>query len=273
MTHFTAPDGAQIAFVDQGSGPPVLALCGLTRNMADFDDFAALGLPVRLIRMDYRGRGASDFTGAATYTIATEAEDAIALLDHLGVDQACILGTSRGGLIAMLLATTHKPRLAGVILNDIGPVLGATGFAHIATHVGIPPKAATYDEAARLLQSANAAENPGVPLARWRIAAQRRFVETPEGLALRYDPELRTASIPPQGTEIPTAWPLFDALEGIPLGLIRGANSKLLEPKTAQEMRARRPDMAYAEVPDRGHVPFLDEPEAVAVIKEVLALP
>ena len=106
-TFFTAPDGARLAYRDEGTGLPVLCLTGLTRNMADFDFVAPHLADVRLIRMDYRGRGLSDFTGAATYTIMQEAQDALALLDHLSVPQAAILGTSRGGLIGMALAATR----------------------------------------------------------------------------------------------------------------------------------------------------------------------
>ena len=121
MAYLTAPDGARLWFTDEGprDGVPVLALAGLTRNGTDFDYLAPHLPDIRLIRLDYRGRGGSDFTGAATYTIPTEAGDVLALLDHLGLARAAILGTSRGGLIAMVLAVSAKERLSGVCLNDI----------------------------------------------------------------------------------------------------------------------------------------------------------
>ncbi len=65
----------------------------------------------------------------------------------------------------------------------------------------------------------------------------------------------------------PDPWKLFDALDGLPLALVRGANSDLLSAETADEMQRRRPDMIRAEVPERGHVPFLDEPEALDAIR------
>ncbi|MGC5198906.1 alpha/beta fold hydrolase, partial [Aphanothece microscopica] len=89
---FTARDGASIAFDDQGSGLPVLCLPGLTRTMGDFGYMIPHLPPCRLIRMDYRGRGASQWTGAATYTVPQEAQDALALLDHLGVEKAAVIG-------------------------------------------------------------------------------------------------------------------------------------------------------------------------------------
>ena len=76
-----------------------------------------------MIRPDYRGRGRSQWTGAATYTVMQEGADVLALLDHLGLEQAAILGTSRGGLIGMYLAVIAKDRLRGLFLNDIGPVI------------------------------------------------------------------------------------------------------------------------------------------------------
>jgi pimeloyl-ACP methyl ester carboxylesterase len=92
------------------------------------------------------------------------------------------------------------------------------------------------------------------------------FLEEPAGLNINYDPALREAVLGASDNLNPDLWPFFDALEGLPLGLIRGANSDLLTEDTADKMQARRPDMIYANVPDRGHVPFLDEPEALGAL-------
>ena len=107
--------------------------------------------------------------------------------------------------------------------------------------------------------------------ARWDVEVRRLFEQTEAGLAIRYDPKLRDAVLS-AGNLAPDLWPLFDALEGVPLALLRGANSTLLSGKTAAEMRRRRPDTLFAEVPDRAHIPFLDEPESLAVIKEFIKL-
>jgi pimeloyl-ACP methyl ester carboxylesterase len=266
MPHFTAADGTRLFYTESGDGAPVLALAGLTRNSGDFDHVAP-HLPCRLIRMDYRGRGQSDWADPATYTIPQEAADAMALLDHLGLPKAAVLGTSRGGLIAMMLAGTHKDRLSGVALNDIGPEIDPKGLKIIESYIGRNPAQKTHEEAA-LFRARTWVQFKGVTHDRWLHEVRNHYAETPEGLVIRYDPNLReavfdTAQVQPA----PDLWPLYDALHVLPLCLIRGANSDLLSPATWDRMRALRRDAIAAEVPDRGHVPFLDEPQAVHALQ------
>lgn len=271
LQHFTASDGARLAFRDEGMGLPVLCLAGLTRDGTDFDFVAPHLRGVRLIRADYRGRGHSAWTGGASYTVPHEAQDAIGLLDHLGVDRAAILGTSRGGLIGMFLAATAKDRLRGLCLNDVGPVIDPAGLEKIFAYVGRNPAARTMDDLVAKLPLTMPGFQ-GVPESRWRAFAERLYIAGENGLSIRYDPELRTAFL--RAFEGPPAdlWPLFDACAGLPLALIRGANSDLLSPATAAEMRGRRPDMIFADVPGRAHVPFLDEPAALAALNAWLDL-
>lgn len=266
---FTAADGARLAFLDEGAGLPVLCLAGLTRTMADFDDALPALSGCRVIRMDYRGRGASDWTGAPTYTVAQEAADALALLDHLGIRQAAILGTSRGGLIGMYLAATAKDRLLGLCLNDIGPDLHRPGLERIKDLVGRRPAARTLAELALKLPATSPGFE-GVSPAQWQAMAARLYEETPEGLRLRYDPALREAFLAAFSAPPADLWPLWAATAGLPVALIRGANSDLLSETVAARMQAERPDLIRAEVPGRAHVPFLDEPEAVAAIRHWL---
>jgi pimeloyl-ACP methyl ester carboxylesterase len=267
--HFTAADGARLAYRDEGEGLPLLCLAGLTRSMADFDYVIPHLPPLRLIRMDYRGRGASDWTGAASYTVAQEGRDALALLDHLGVTRAAILGTSRGGLIGMALGAVARPRVIGLILNDVGPEIARDGLTRIFDYVGRNPAGRTHAGLASLLSKSPGFA--GVPFSRWLDEARRHSVETPAGLRLTYDPALREAFLAAFAGPPADLWPLFDALAGLPLAVIRGANSDLLAADTVTRMRARRPDMAVAEVPDRAHIPFLDEPEAIGLIRAFLA--
>ena len=111
----------------------------------------------------------------------------------------------------------------------------------------------------------------GVPPERWRSEVAHFFTEDEDGLHLTYDPALAQTVAASSGQPAPDLWPLFDALAGLPLAMIRGANSDLLTPETFAEMRRRRPDAIAAEVPGRGHVPFLDEPESLAAIRDWIA--
>jgi pimeloyl-ACP methyl ester carboxylesterase len=139
-------------------------------------------------------------------------------------------------------------------------------------YLGKPPRARTLEEAAAGFPRHYAPAFRDVPKATWAAMARRIFRQEEGRLVNRYDPALREAVAPAFAPEAvaPDLWPLFDALAGAPLGLIRGSGSNILSVETAAEMRRRRPDMAFAEIPDRGHVPFLDEPEAIAVIQTVL---
>jgi pimeloyl-ACP methyl ester carboxylesterase len=267
---FAAADGTALAYRDEGAGTPVLALAGLTRTMADFDAPAPHLPPCRLIRMDYRGRGESGWSGPATYTVAQEAADALALLDHLGVARAAVLGTSRGGLIGMFLAAVAKDRLTGLCLNDIGPEIDRGGLARIRDYVGRPPRARTHAEAAARLPGWSPGFD-GVPSERWLAEARRLYVETPAGLGLRYDPALREAFLAGYSEPPADLWPLWTATKGMPVAVIRGANSDLLTRATVARMAEVRPDLITAEVPGRAHIPFLDEPEAVAAIRTWIA--
>ena len=270
MPVLTAADGASLYYTDQGHGVPLLCLAGLTRNSSDFDYLAPHLPPLRLIRLDYRGRGRSDWTGAATYTIAQEAADVIALLDHLGLESVAILGTSRGGLIGMVLAATAPDRVRGLCLNDVGPVIDPAGLARIAGYIGKRPAARTHAAAAVALQHAMTGFD--APPSRWMEEAKKHFIQTDQGLDLNYDPALRLAFEAAMAQPPADLWPLFMACAGKPLAVIRGANSDLLGAETLAEMQRRIPDLIEAEIPDRAHVPFLDEPESVTLIHRFLGL-
>jgi len=275
MQTFQSHDGATLAYSDTGSGTgsdtgsdrgeglPILCLSGLTRNASDFDYLAPHLAGNRLICLDYRGRGQSEWTDPDSYTIPIEGRDALCLLDHLGLEKAAVIGTSRGGLIAMTLAATAKDRLLGVCLNDIGPELRMDGLEAIRNYIGKNPVAKSIEDLAK----ARARTMQGfayLPDSRWLEEAQMHYIDSGNGITINYDPEL--ACIFDAPAVAADLWPLFDALEGLPLALIRGANSDLLSAETAAEMQKRRPDMIFAEVPDRGHIPFLDEAEALAAI-------
>lgn len=272
MPFFNTSDGLSLHYSDKGNGVPLLCLAGLTRDSRDFRYFAPHAACYRMITLDSRGRGQSDYDPEfMNYNVLREAQDALELLDHLGLAQAAILGTSRGGLVTMTLAAIARARLSAVILNDVGPEIPPGGIARIMEYVGRRPAAKTWERAAETLGSLMEHAFPDVPTSRWREEVEAFYVQTPQGLSLRYDPRLRDALLEQAETgPAPDLWPLFLALDGVPCGVIRGANSDILSAGTFAEMQRRLPALQAAEIPNRGHVPFLDEPEALALIHSVL---
>jgi pimeloyl-ACP methyl ester carboxylesterase len=228
-----------------------------------------------MIALDSRGRGLSDFDPTyANYNVMRESQDVIELLDHLNIARTWIIGTSRGGLRAMMLAAGHRDRIRGVILNDVGPVVDGAGLSRILAYVGQPPAERSLNEAAETLRAIMGKGFPGVGIERWRKVAAAMYREEGDGLALRYDPMLRQALAEQmEAGPIGDLWPLFDAMKGLPVGVLRGENSDILTDDTLRQMRVHNPDIITALVTDRAHVPFLDEPHSIDLIHKVLNTP
>ena len=266
MVTFQTSDGLSLYYTDEGTGLPILCLSGLTRTTADFDYVTPHLAGNRLIKMDYRGRGKSDFDpNWQNYILPIECRDVMELLTHLSLDKVAILGTSRGGLNAMGLAMGAADRLLGVALNDIGPFIDPMGLDFIMGYLGRNPAAKTHAEAAAAMPHVFT-EFQNVPASRWMEEAVKHYAQTDAGLEITYDPHLRDAVEAAGAQAAPDLWPFFDAMAGMPIACIRGANSNLMSEDTLEEMQRRRPDMITAVVPGRGHIPFLDEPEAVAAL-------
>jgi pimeloyl-ACP methyl ester carboxylesterase len=148
-------------------------------------------------------------------------------------------------------------------------VIDAQGLDIISAYVGRNPAQKTYEEAAQF-RDRNWVHFKNVPMERWLAEVRAHYEQTADGLVIRYDPKLRD-TFNAADNNAPSLWPFFDALDGLPIALIRGTNSDLLSLETADEMSKRRPDMIRAEVPDRGHVPFLDEAEAIEALRAWLS--
>jgi pimeloyl-ACP methyl ester carboxylesterase len=276
--YFEAPDGRRLAYQDTGGeGQTVLCLAGLTRNARDF---AGLAVHLaerpsgryRVLRLDSRGRGLSEWADdpVAEYTVPVEAGDALALLDHLEVPRAGIVGTSRGGILGMMIGATAPGRLSCLVLNDIGPVVEPQGMDNIMGYLGVEPKAASFEALAAALERAMGAAFPDLSARQWQGFARTIYRDEGGRPRLSYDARLRDAVEAVLAGAPADLWGLFDALEGLPILTVRGENSDILSTETLAEMARRRPDMAHVTVADRGHVPFLDEPAAVAAIDEFL---
>ena len=273
----TAPDGLRLHVREYGPrlAPrlPVICLPGLARTAADFEPLAtaladAPGEPRRVLALDYRGRGRSEYdSNPANYSFAVEVADLAAVLTGRGVGQAIFIGTSRGGILTMLLAAAQPTRIAGAVLNDIGPVIEPKGVMRIKGYVGKLPQPRNLKEGADILKRLFDAQFPKHTAEDWLRAASLTWSERDGALVLNYDPKLaHTLDSVDVERPIPPLWAQFDVLSSVPLMVIRGALTDLLSAETVREMRARRRKLEVIEVPDQGHPPLLSSAELIGRI-------
>jgi pimeloyl-ACP methyl ester carboxylesterase len=272
----TVADGLRLHYRDyQGAAgkPPLLCLHGLTRNARDFAGFAERYSPVwRVIAPDFRGRGDSDPDPLpARYTPLTYASDILQMLDQLGIGEAVFVGTSLGGLVTMAIGAMAPQRIAATILNDVGPVLNTTGLDRIRDYVGKGGQFRNWEEAADAIRRNVGSAHPKYGEADW-VKMARRLCREERGRII-FDYDLGIAQPFEAKGAVPKIdlWPLFKTLGEKPLLVVRGAISELLTAATLQKMHEAAPRMKSVTVPDVGHAPMLDEPEAAAAIDQFLA--
>ena len=249
---------------------PVVCLPGLTRTAVDFHPLATAlandpAEPRRVLAVDYRGRGDSEYDrDPENYTLPTELSDLLAVLTALGIGRAVFVGTSRGGLLAMLLATVRPAVIAGVVLNDIGPVIEPKGLLRIKSYVGKLPTPRSYEEGGEILRRLFGAQFPRFSAEDWLRFAHRSWKDQNGKLVPDYDVRLATQLAGADFERpLPPLWHQFDALARVPLMVVRGSNSDLLSAETVAAMRARRYDIDVVTVPDQGHAPLLAEPDLI----------
>jgi pimeloyl-ACP methyl ester carboxylesterase len=278
-TYITAPDGLKLHARCYGRrtalATTVVCLPGLARTAADFEALASALAHEgphsrRVLALDYRGRGLSDYDrDPAHYSFPVELADVLAVITALDALPAIFVGTSRGGILAMLLAAVRPTAIAGVVLNDIGPVIEPQGLMRIKTYVGKLPQPRNFEEGAEILRRLFHGQFPKLGPADWLASAHNAFKEEKGRMVPTYDVKLAAAM---QGIDlerpIPPLWKEFDALARVPMMVIRGANSDILSSATVDAMRARRTALETLEVPDQGHAPLLAEADTIARIVE-----
>jgi pimeloyl-ACP methyl ester carboxylesterase len=253
--------------------PVVLCLHGLMRNGRDFADLAVhLAGRHRVIVPDVRGRGLSARDpNPNNYQIPVYLRDVQALLAGLGAVRVRIIGTSMGGLIAMVLAATQPAIVAGIVLNDVGPEVDPAGLERIRGYAGKGAPVRNWAEAISQARATYGGAWPGLSDERWEKIVRLSYREDAQG-APEVDADPRISEpLRDNRAAAPDLWPLWGALKAVPVLAIRGAQSDILSAATLARMQREKPDLKVLTVANRGHAPLLDEPECVAAIDEFLA--
>lgn len=273
--YYPSAEGLRLHARDYGDpAAPLAVLClhGLSRNARDFEPVAErLSRNFRVICAEQRGRGLSAYDPKPeNYHPGTYVADMLALLDHLQLPRVAIIGTSLGGIMAMILAAGWPDRVAGLVVNDVGPEVAAAGLMKIQSYIDREITVGNWAEAIEDVRNLFSAVFPNYRAADWDRMARQLYAENDKGVpVLDYDPHIADnfKHMEPQALEM---WPVFDAIPKIPFGLVRGEISNILAPEVKAEMEKRRPDIVSAVISQVGHAPTLDEPPARAVIDRIL---
>jgi pimeloyl-ACP methyl ester carboxylesterase len=274
--YWSSSDGLRLHFRDYAgdpSRPPIVCIPGLTRNARDFEGVAErLSGRWRLICVDLRGRGASEHAkDPMTYLPARYADDIEDLLREQGLARAVFFGTSLGGIVTMLLAQRGSSRIAGALINDIGPVLETRGLDKIRGYVGRSQNWPTWLHAARAIKEAQGDRYPDWKIEDWIAYAKRLCRMTANGrVVFDYDMRIAEPFKVPGGEAGFDMWDAWRGLVGVPTLLLRGELSDLLSAETERRMKEEVPTLETVLVPRVGHAPTLDEPEAAEAIERFL---
>ena len=276
---YWSADGLRLHYRDYAGGgagdpsrPVLLCLPGLTRSARDFEGLAERHAGEwRVICADLRGRGESAHAkDPLSYVPPTYVQDVQALLTAAGVERFVVVGTSLGGVVAMMLPGPLGERLAGAVLNDIGPEIEAEGLERIRGNVGRSVSWPTWLHAARDLAGRNTGIYPDWALSDWLVFAKRLCRLTTAGrICFDYDPRIADAfRLPDQSLDL---WPGLEALCRVPVLSLRGELSDVLTATTQARMAERCPGLVAVTVPRVGHAPTLDESVAATAIDELLS--
>lgn len=257
---------------------PLLCLAGLTRNSKEFHKLAIhlsakSNTPRDIYCLDYRGRGRSEYDkNWQNYSPYIEMLDTLDFMTVTELHNAAILGTSRGGIIAMLMGVTRPGAIGSVILNDIGPVIETRGLARIIGYVGKTPTPANWEDAAQIVRDMSSRFFTDVADHEWMEIARQWFMDEDGQPVLGYDINLaNTLSEIDMAKPIPQMWPQFEALSHVPIMVLRGENSDLLSIDTVKEMASRHPGLRTFTVQEEGHAPLLRDRRSLRAVDMFLA--
>ena len=275
--YWVSEDGLKLHYRDypgREDRPPILCMPGLTRNARDFEDMAARLSPEwRVISASFRGRGKSEYAkDPMSYVPPTYVRDVQALLDELALPSVIAFGTSLGGIVTMLLAAAAPGRIAGALLNDVGPEIEPAGLGRIRAYVGKSNTWPTWMHAARAVAESNSEVYPGYEIEDWLAMAKRIYRLNSSGrIVLDYDMKIAEPFRVPGNEAGPDMWHALEQLKTVPVLILRGQRSDVLGAATADRMLKRLDKAELVTVPRVGHTPTLEEPDAVAAIDRLLA--
>ena len=250
---------------------------GLSRQGRDFDTLAqALVGDYRVVCPDVVGRGQSDWRADAMgYNIPAYVADMVTLLARLDAEVIDWVGTSMGGLIGLGLAALPRSPLRRLVLNDVGPTLEPVSLARIGTYLGQPAHWPTEQAAAEALWAISQSFGPHSS-EQWLALTRPQLKRDGDGFKPHYDPAIAIPfrMITPELAQAGQAalWAAYDSLR-LPVLVIRGAQSDLLSPATAQAMTERGPRARLIEFAGVGHAPTLVQPDQVRAVAEFLRGP
>ena len=275
--YYQVPDGLTLYARDY-PGPHdrvgcVLLMHGLTRNSRDFDVLAdKLSASFRVLVPEQRGRGRSEWDSQpARYGIPTYVNDMFELLEAVDEDHVAAVGTSMGGLMAMVMNAMRPGVFTHVVLNDIGPELSKVGLERISGYVGQGGTISTWEEAIAYNRAINAVAFPSLSDQQWGKFTKQLFGERNGVPFLDYDPAISQAVRSDEGSALPPdLWSVYAQLESQPLMLIRGAISDLLDPDIKDRMIQSVPELLYLEVADVGHAPMLIDDAVTEALESFL---
>jgi len=243
---------------DENASRVLFCVHGLTRNSMDFEKLAlaAAEKGFRVIAPDMPGRGKSPrLANPALYNNLVNANLCLQLLGLLKTSKVDWLGTSMGGMVAMLVANQFPGLIQKLVLNDVGCVVTAASLRRIGEYVGNSPSYASFFEAEAALK--NRTQFFSVPNVEWPRFAENSIEQTADGFRLAYDPAIAQAFALPEPIADIELWPLWEAVKKIPTLLVRGEHSDLLSEETAVQMQATHPRLARFNVAGAGHAPAL----------------
>ena len=274
--HLKAADGVRLYYRDYPSAasrPPVLCLPGLTRNSRDFEPLATwISKTRRVICPDLRGRGKSQYDPEwRNYHPGQYAADLWQLLDTLRLDEVVVIGTSLGGWMAMLLNHQKPGRIAGAVMNDIGPEADPNGIARVVATAGLLDIVGSLAEAIEQAKSVYSIAFPDWSEQQWQVYTETTYRQLDDGrFDLNFDRNIGHAAREGVSGLDTEPWTMFGDLANVPTLLIHGVLSDILTGPIIDKMRQHKPDLQIVTVRDRGHAPLLDEQEAVDAIETFL---